>query len=111
MAYEVLVEVYQTKNNVEPFSTWLQALKDRRAKAQIRARLTRLRLGLFGDTKPVGNAVHELRISIGKGYRVYYANDNDKVIILLCGGDKKTQPQDIAKAKEYWNDYKSRKRQ
>lgn len=110
MSSEISVEAYQTKGAVEPLSTWLNKLKDKRAKAQIRARLARLPFGLLGDTKPVGNAVHELRISVGKGYRVYYANDNEKLIILLCGGDKKTQPQDIAKAKEYWNDYKARKR-
>ncbi|MCA9840312.1 MAG: type II toxin-antitoxin system RelE/ParE family toxin [Trueperaceae bacterium] len=61
----------------------------------------------FGDIEPVSDGVFELRFHFGPGYRIYYGKDGDKVIILLCGGIKKSQKRDIAKAKEYWEDYLS----
>jgi putative addiction module killer protein len=74
-------------------------------RARIRVRLNRLRLGNFGDCKPVGEGVIELRMPIGPGYRVYLGQDGDTLVILLCGGDKQTQVRDIVKAKEYWAAY------
>jgi putative addiction module killer protein len=87
------------------FSRWLDALKDKRAVAIIRARLNRVRLGNFGDSKPVGGGVEELRIDFGPGYRVYFGRDGESVVILLCGGTKRTQSKDIATAQALWKDY------
>lgn len=71
-------------------------------------RINRLRLGNFGDHKVVGDGVFELRIDYGPGYRVYFARDGAEIVILLIGGDKRTQDRDIETAKEYWADYKAR---
>jgi putative addiction module killer protein len=87
------------------FSRWLGALKDKRTVAIIRARLNRVRLGNFGDSKPVGGGVEELRIDFGPGYRVYFGRDGESVVILLCGGTKRTQSKDIATARALWKDY------
>lgn len=92
----------------EPFSDWFKNLKDVKAKARILTRLNRIEIdNHFGDTETVGDGVFELRFHFGPGYRIYYGKDGDKVIILLCGGIKKSQKRDIAKAKEYWEDYLS----
>ena len=80
------------------FSTWLRGLRDHRAKQKITGRLQRLKFGHFGDVEPVGHGVSELRIHEGKGYRVYFRQQGDEIILLLCGGDKKSQQRDIAKA-------------
>ena len=103
-----LLQIYETDDGQVPFSEWLASLKNRKARGIIRTRLNRVRLGLLGDTKSVGEGVQELRISFGPGYRVYFAQDGDTLIILLCGGDKKTQSRDIECAKEYWKDYRRR---
>ena len=81
------------------FTNWLSKLKDTRAKQKIASRIRRLSFGNFGDVKPVGEGISELRIHEGKGYRVYLTQLNGMVVILLCGGDKKTQSRDIATAK------------
>nr|WP_246556343.1 type II toxin-antitoxin system RelE/ParE family toxin [Desulfonema magnum] len=100
---------YLTEQNNSPFGDWLDALKDRKARAVIRIRLDRLRLGNLGDCESVGNGVYELRVHFGPGYRIYLGQDSDILIILLCGGTKKSQARDIRKAKTYWRDYKRRK--
>ena len=79
-----------------------------RARAKIRARLDRVEEGNLGDYKSVGEGVFELRIDYGSGYRIYFGQEGSRIIILLCGGDKSTQAQDIRKAQEYWEDYRSR---
>lgn len=81
------------------FKKWLDDLKDLRARAKIQTRIKRLQLGNFGDVKPVGEGISELRITEGKGYRVYLKNQNGVIVILLCAGDKSTQENDIKKAK------------
>lgn len=83
----------------EIFVNWLDNLGDSRAKARIIARLDRMEMGNFGDVRPVGGGVNELRIHYGPGYRVYFVRRGPVVVIFLCGGDKKTQHADIAKAK------------
>jgi putative addiction module killer protein len=88
-----------------PFSEWLAALKDGRAVGIVRARLNRIRLGNFGDCKPVGGGVDELRIDFGPGYRVYYGREGSSVVVLLCGGTKRTQDRDIVTARAYWKRY------
>ncbi len=100
------VRVYETLDGYAPFNDWLIKLKDREARAMIRARINRLRLGLFGDCKSVGDGVFELRIFYGPGYRIYFGQHNNVAVILLCGGDKQTQNKDIKIAKHYWKDYK-----
>jgi putative addiction module killer protein len=80
------------------FATWLAALRDREANARILARLDRVRLGNFGDTRSVGGGVFELRVDHGPGYRLYYARRGLTVVLLLVGGDKSTQAADIARA-------------
>jgi putative addiction module killer protein len=99
-----LVEYAQNDGRV-PFRLWLGSLKDRKAQAVIDARLTRVRLGNLGNCRSVGGAVMELKVDYGPGYRVYFAQDGDTVVVLLCGGDKSTQPSDIKKAQIYWADY------
>lgn len=88
----------------EVFSSWLRNLRDQRAKQKITGRLQRLRFGHFGDVEPVGHGVSELRIHEGKGYRVYFRQQGDEIIFLLCGGDKKSQQRDIANAQCIWKE-------
>lgn len=82
------------------FSKWLLKLKDTQGKVAILRRVDRMRTGNFGDHKSVGNNINELRIVVGPGYRVYYTVKNDEIIILLIGGDKSSQSEDIKKANE-----------
>ena len=89
-----MIEIRQT----EEFGNWLRALRDRRAKARVQVRIDRLQLGLSGDVKPVGEGVSELRIDYGAGYPVYFLRRGSELIILLAGGDKRTQDRDIKKA-------------
>lgn len=90
-----MIQIKSTK----VFKEWLDDLKDLRARAKIQTRIKRLQLGNFGDVKAVGEGISELRITEGKGYRVYLKNQNGVIVILLCGGDKSTQENDIKKAK------------
>ncbi len=105
-----MIEVfrYQTEDGKEPLTDWLQSLKDKQAQAKIRVRLRRLEAGNFGDGSPVGGGVQELREHLGAGYRVYFGRHGQMVVVLLCGGSKKSQPIDIKIAKEYWEDWKRR---
>jgi putative addiction module killer protein len=106
---DVEVRRYQTVEGRVPLSEWLDGLRDGRARARIVARVDRLSVGLLGDWKSVGDGVYELRIDYGPGYRVYYGQDGDILILLLSGGDKRTQRKDIEKAHGYWKDYNARK--
>jgi putative addiction module killer protein len=99
---------YLTEAGKCPFEEWLDSLRDPTTRARIRVRLNRLRLGLFGDCKHVGDGVHELRMDFGPGYRAYFGQDGTVLVILLLGGDKRSQKRDIVKAKEYWDSYKRR---
>jgi putative addiction module killer protein len=101
------IELYVTPDGKTPFTDWLEALKDRKARAKIRVRLDRLRLGNLGDCKPAGAGVSELRIDYGPGYRVYFGQESSRIVVLLCGGDKRTQEADVKKAQAYWADYRS----
>ncbi|NET05362.1 MAG: type II toxin-antitoxin system RelE/ParE family toxin [Symploca sp. SIO2B6] len=91
-----MIEVRQTKQ----FANWFKGLRDRRAKVRVQARIDRVELGNFGDTKSVGNSVYELPIPYGPGYRVYYVRQGTIVVVLLAGGDKSSQIADIKKAKQ-----------
>lgn len=83
----------------ETFSGWLTALKDARARARILMRIDRMKEGNFGDSEPIGDGLSEARIHYGPGYRVYFMQQGDQIVVLLCGGDKATQPKDIKQAK------------
>lgn len=97
--------IYEAADGKEPFKKWFDGLKDRRAKTAVDARLTRVRQGNFGACRSLGDGVWELKIDIGPGFRVYFGQHGDTVVVLLCGGDKSTQSKDIESAKAYWREY------
>jgi putative addiction module killer protein len=98
--------VFRAANGRVPFEEWLDDLNDKTAKARILARLVRVRLGNLGDCKPVGEGVSELRTDYGPGYRIYFGQKGRTLVVLLCGGDKRTQDRDIRLAKQYWREFK-----
>lgn len=93
-----------TIRETDAFSTFLSGLRDAHARARIVARVQRLAFGNPGDVRPVGSGVSELRIDYGPGYRVYYLQRRSVLIVLLCGGDKRTQARDIKVAKALLDD-------
>lgn len=99
------VIVYREKTGKEPFTDWLNDLRDPKTRRRILQRLFRLESGYFGDCKAVGGGVSELRFFFGPGYRVYFGKDGDTIVVLLCGGDKSSQRRDIRQAKAYWKEY------
>ncbi|MEG4005523.1 type II toxin-antitoxin system RelE/ParE family toxin [Microcoleus sp. Pol11C1] len=101
------IQRYSTPDGKVPFSEWLDSLRDLKAKFKIERRLDRVGTGNFGDYRSVGEGVYELRINYGPGYRVYFGQVEETIVLLLIGGDKSTQEQDIRKAKTYWTDYRS----
>ncbi|HNY02998.1 MAG TPA: type II toxin-antitoxin system RelE/ParE family toxin [Bacteroidales bacterium] len=108
------VEMNQTVLNYvlptgkQPVEDWLDGLNDAKGRAKIRARINRFRAGNPGKFRMVGPGIMELKIDFGPGYRIYYAKVGDKIILLLCGGDKSSQSADIKTAGEYLSDYKRR---
>ena len=84
----------------EVFEKWLKDLRDQLAKASIASRIERIEDGNFGDYRSVGGGVSELRVNVGRGYRAYYTVRQNKVVILLCGGDKSSQKRDISRAQQ-----------
>jgi putative addiction module killer protein len=95
---------YVTDKRDEPFQRWISGLKNLRAHATIRSRIKRVAAGNFGECRPVGNGVQELVINFGPGYRVYFGEDAD-LVVILCGGDKSTQRADLMRANRFWSDY------
>ena len=89
-----------TIKQTDEFARWLSGLRDNRAKQKIATRLQRLKFGNFGDVEPIGGGLSELRIHEGQGYRVYFRQNGQEIILLLCGGNKKTQQRDIRRAHE-----------
>ena len=102
------VIVYRDAAGVEPFTDWLNGLRDARTRRRILQRLFRLESGNYGDYKRIGAGVSELRFFFGPGYRVYYSLEHENVILLLIGGTKDTQHRDIQTAKAYSADYRRR---
>ena len=97
------LEIYQDQNGNEPFLQWLSAIRDKVTAARIRSRLRRIEeSGNFGDHRSVGDGVFEFRLQFGAGYRIYFGKIKNDGILLLRGGDKHSQKQDIAKAKMDW---------
>lgn len=106
----IVIEVrhYVTRAGRDVFDEWLSWLADARAQAKIASRINRLAAGNFGDCRALRQGVSELRIDGGPGYRVYYARVGRTCVLLLCGGHKRGQSSDIARAIEYLEDYKER---
>ncbi len=102
------IDHYITVAGVDVFERWIDVLRDQRAAAKVLTRIDRLALGNFGDYRALDGGVFELRIDWGPGYRVYAARVGKVVVLLLCGGDKKSQSKDIEDAKTYLQDYKAR---
>lgn len=101
--------IYRTEDGKEPFTRWRKSLSDKVMIARVDRRLDRVRRGNYGDYKPVGGGVYELRLFLGAGYRVYFAEDGGTLVILLSGGDKGSQTRDIRAAQGYWHDYRANK--
>ena len=99
---------YQTEDETEPVTEWLNGLRDKQAQAKLRIRLRRLEAGNFGDCDAVGEGVFELREHVGAGFRVYLGRHGQRAVILLCGGDKKSQAADIKTAQRLWANWKRR---
>ena len=99
---------YQQINGDEPLTDWLSGVRDKIAQARIRIRLRQVEAGNFGDCESVGEGVSELRVHVGAGYRIYFGRHGQTVVVLLCGGDKRTQTNDIKRAKLFWVDWKGR---
>ena len=99
------IQKLELENGLVPFDEWFDSLRDLRMQAAVDARLTRVRAGNFGDCKSVGGGVFELRISFGPELRVYYGFHGRQVVVLLGGGDKRSQPRDIRRAQELWQQF------
>ena len=99
---------YITPDGRNPFAEWLSSLRNLNAVVKIEQRLDRVRLGNLGNSKSVGEGVCELKVDFGPGYRVYFGQFGSTIVLILCGGDKSSQEQDIRKAKEYWKEYEER---
>ena len=110
MTNSIQVLHYREGDGRIPYRDWLDTVTDPIGYSAIQVKEDRLARGLFGDHKMVGDGVWELRIDTGPGYRVYYARAGKMVVILLCGGDKRSQKTDIKTAKAYWRDYEQRTR-
>ncbi len=102
-------EKYYTPEGRSPFDDWFHGLKDAFGKSQIIKRLQRVEAGTLGHTDNAGEGVQGLKIDVGPGYRVYFGQHGSVLVILLCGGEKHRQDRDMAIARSYWRDYKSRK--
>ena len=101
------IKYYIAKSGKCPFKIWFNSL-DKSILTRIDKRLIRLTEDNYGEFKQLDSNISELKINFGSGYRIYYTEKNDVIIILLCAGDKKTQSKDIQKAKEYFEDWKGR---
>lgn len=91
ISQQITLNEYIDENGNKPYASWLASISDKKTRARIILRVDRMCLGNFGDTKPVGDGVYELRLSFGPGYRVYYAREEKVVYLLLCGGDKSSK--------------------
>lgn len=104
---EKQVVFYRDAAGNEPFNDWIESLRDARTRRRILQRIYRVQSGNYGDYKFLKDGVFELRFTSGSGYRVYFGEDGDRIVVLLCGGDKSTQERDIERAKTYWKEYLS----
>ena len=102
------IKIFQDSNGNEPFVKWIKTVSTP-TRARVFAKLDRVETGNLGDCKFIGEGVSEFRLHFGPGYRIYYGEIDNTIILLLCGGDKSTQTKDVKKAKKYWNEYISRR--
>jgi len=106
----VEIQHYLTASGKDLYQRWLDELKDLKARVVIQRRIDRVVNGNFGDHRFCEEGVWELKIDFGPGYRVYYAQAGATIVLLLCGGSKRTQSADIKEAVRYWGDYQRRKK-
>lgn len=99
------VVFFETANGKKPFHEWFNSLKDRKTRERIGTRLLRLEAGNLGDHRSVGEGIHEMRLHFGPGYRIYFAEHGNCIIVVLAGGTKKTQQDDIKKAQRYFSEF------
>ena len=104
---EKQVIFYQDDSGNEPFKNWINSLRNPATRRRVLQRIFRMQSGNYGDNKFLKDGVFELRLKFGAGYRVYFGEDGETIVVLLCGGDKSTQKKDIETAKRYWQDYLS----
>lgn len=102
------IRVYKTDAGRTPFTEWLYGLKDKNIRFRVRQRLDRLTLGNYGDYKSMGEGLLEMRLQFSSGYRIYFGEVNNYIVLLLCAGDKSTQAKDIKLAKQYWQEFKKK---
>ena len=100
------IQYYRTPNGRQPFTEWFESIQDKRTQQRIDKRLARLEDGNLGDCESVGDGVFELRLHFGAGYRIYFGQIENTLVLLLCGGDKASQQRDVKRAKVYWRAYK-----
>ena len=100
------IQFYRTPSGREPFIEWYYMIQDQSTRNRIQKRLDRLEDGNFGDCQSVGEGVFELRFHFRAGYRIYFGEVDNTIVLLLCGGDKSSQARDIERAKDYWLQYK-----
>ena len=103
------IAVYETEEGKAPFADWFDQL-DTQAALKVTTAIARMETGNLGDVKPVGQGVSERRLPFGPGYRLYFAQDGERIVVLLTGGTKRRQSKDIAQALTFWADYKKRKK-
>ena len=104
------VITYRDERGVKLFDEWLASLRDKRAQAKLEKRVLLMTKGDFGKTRPVGEGVIESKIDEGPGYRLYYAHYGMIVVLLICGGDKRTQDRDIKLAQDCWAQWKEERK-
>ena len=104
------LQYYRTATGQAPFNEWFEGIRDKTTRERIVARLNSVKVGNFGDCESVGSGVSELRLDFGAGYRIYFGQVGNTVVLLLSGGDKSSQHRDIQRAKTYWQDYKESQR-
>ena len=100
-----IVKIAQLSNDKAPFIDWIESL-DKVTKSRVQSRLTRLLENNFGDHKKIDNEISELRLKFGSGYRIYYTEIDNVIVLLINGGDKSTQSKDIQKAKEILQEWR-----
>ena len=100
------LEIYRAPNGQAPYTEWFESIRDLKTRTQIQARIDRIKSGNLGDYKSAGDGVFELRFRSGPGYRIYFGQVDNTIVLLLCGGDKSSQNRDIRRAKAYWQEYK-----
>ena len=105
--YKKEIVFYETESGKKPFYDWFKSL-DKKTKERILVRLNRLQEGNSGDFKYLDEDIYELKLRFGSGYRIYYGNCEDIIVLILCGGDKSSQLKDFQKAKTYFKDFKER---